>query len=45
MKKVLSIVCIGLLFAAFMSSCGARRGDHGCPNNFGQVETNKTVVG
>ena len=45
MKKVLSIVCVGLLFVAFMSSCGSRRGDKGCPNNFGSVETSQTHVG
>lgn len=45
MKKVLSMICVGLLFAALISSCGSRRGDKGCPNNFGQVETTDTYLG
>ena len=36
MKKALSIVCVGLLMVGLLSSCGSRRGDKGCPNNFGQ---------
>jgi hypothetical protein len=40
MKKALSIVCVVLLMIGLLSSCGSRRGDKGCPNNFGQLEQN-----
>ncbi len=45
MKKVLAIICVGMLFVALMTSCGARRGDNGCPNNFGMIENTQQQVG
>lgn len=34
MKKVLGIIMTVFFLAALLTSCGSRRGDKACPNNF-----------